>query len=374
MAMDSWAAGPDYLQALVDNGFGNYLLLEMSMPNLFKPGQREKLHEHAQRLGLKMGVWGWYTTEYETDQLPSMYVNAEVLKNFYRQIHDGVDRIHPITYWSEMEAHHLNDIYSMYAAAQLLWNPERDPDGILSELTGAIWGPENGPVVLDAVRLIQDVRSGPTWDTYWWTMPGYRLGTSDPARDWRRAQDALERLNALKTDATFVPKIPLPFPPATLVELMLPHLKQIRAFAQFRTELQRITEAMAGGLHGEPLASRLSQAWSPIPEYNTWIGTFGQPEARMQEILIRKLAAQAHVEVREPAWVRVRDANRLLQKIQHMQGGRHDELRVQAKQLNEFYWTPEKLENRLQWLVSEGAVESAGPDSYRLPGWTDFAQ
>jgi len=31
---------------------------------------------------------GWYTTEYETDQLASMYVNARVLANFYRQVRD----------------------------------------------------------------------------------------------------------------------------------------------------------------------------------------------------------------------------------------------------------------------------------------------
>jgi hypothetical protein len=374
MAVDSWAAGPDYLKALVDNGFGNYLLLEMSMPSLFKPGQREELHQDAKRLGLKVGVWGWYTTEYETDQLPSVYVNAKVLKHFYRQIHDGVDQIHPITYWSEMEAHHLNNIYSMYAAAQLLWNPDRDPDEILAEITNSIWGPRNGQIVLDAVRLIEDVRSGPTWNTYWWTMPDYRLGTDDPAKDQRRAKDALDRLTAMKTDATFVPKIPLPFPPATLVQLMLPHLKQIRAFAEFRIKLQNVKQDMASGLHGEELANRLSQIWIPIPEYNTWIGTFGQPEARMQEILIRKLAAQAHVSVREPAWVRARDANRLLQKMQRLQSGAHEALSFHAKQLNEFAWTPEKVQDRLQSLVSEGEIESIGQDTYRLPNWANFAQ
>lgn len=374
MAMDSWAAGPDYLDALVANGFGDYLLLEMSMPHLFKPGQRERLHEDANRLGLKLGVWGWYSTEYETDQLASMYVNAKILKQFYRQMQTGVDRTHPITYWSEMEAHHLNNIYSMYAAAQLLWNPDRDPDDILAEITYAIWGPKNGPAILDALQLIQDTRSGPNWETYWWTLPGYRLGDEDPERDLRRAHDAIRRLSRMETVAAFVPQIPLPFPPATLVQLMLPHLKQIRAFAEFRVELRNITERVARGLGGGDLAGELSRAWRPIPEYNTWIGVFGQPEARMQEILIRKVAGQAGVEVLEPAWVKARDASRVLQKIQNMQAGRPDELRVQAKDLKaEFAWTAEKLQDRLQLLISQGSVETIGPDTYRLPNWADLA-
>ena len=140
MSIDSWAGGAAYLDELVKNGFSGYLLLEMSMPNLFKPGQREAFHQEAKRLGVPIGIWGWYTTEYETDQLASMYVNAKVLANFYRQMRAGAARIQPLTYWSEMEAHHLNNIYSMYAAAQLLWDPQRDPHQILDELTTGIWG------------------------------------------------------------------------------------------------------------------------------------------------------------------------------------------------------------------------------------------
>src|SRR5262249_43780859 len=160
---DSWAAGPQYLQELADNGFSNYLLLEMSMPNLFKLGQREQLHEEARRLGLKLGIWGWYTTEYETDQLAAMYVNGKVLKEFFLQIRDGVARIHPLQYWSEMEAHHLNNIASMYIAGRLLWDPDLDPSELLVELTEAIWGPACGPRVLRALKLIEDTRSGSSW-------------------------------------------------------------------------------------------------------------------------------------------------------------------------------------------------------------------
>ena len=356
MAIDAWAAGKDFLQQLMDRGFTDYTLLAMSMPNLVKPEQRNALHTEAKRLGLQVGVWGWYTTEYETDQLASMYVNAELLQDFYRQVRDGAARILPIRYWSEMEAHHLNNIWSMYAAAQLLWNPDRNPGDILAELAYAIGGPVNGPKLLEAVKLIQDVRSGPTWNTYWWTLPTYRLGTANPRQDLRRAEASLTALRTMQPDKAFVPQIPLPFPPETFVELMLPHLEQIRAFAQFRIQLD----------------SGQVPVWNPIPEYNTWIGTFGQPEARMQGILIHKLDQKTGTKHDEPAWVLLRDADRLIQKIQNVQKGRHDELRFRAREMNEFYWDAEKYNARLNFLVSAGAVEKIDTDLYRLPNWQEL--
>ncbi len=374
LSIDSWAAGPDFLQKLVDNGFKDYLLLEMSMPNLYKPGQREQLHQEAKRLDLNIGIWGWYTTEYETDQLASMYVNAQVLKDFYQQIKNGVDKIYPLQYWSEMEAHHLNNIYSMYAAGQLLWDPDRDPDEILKELTEGIWGPQNGPKVLAALKLIEDARSGPTWNTYWWTMPGYRLGTEDPAQDLQRAESALRELQAMKPDSTFVPKFPLPVSPETLVDLMLPHVRQIRAFAQFRLELDQIRAATRAGKSKNELSRRIAELWQPIPEYDTWIGTFGQPESRMQEILLRKLGEEAGVAVNEPAWLRARDADRLLQKLQNRQRASRGEWRFKNSEVNEFFWSPAKFQSRLDKLVADGWVEKAGEDTYRLVNWSHYAR
>ena len=73
MATDMWAAGPDYFTKLVNNGFQHYLILEQ--PHWIEPAKREALHQEAKRLGLDIGMWGWDSTEYEPDQLASMYVN-----------------------------------------------------------------------------------------------------------------------------------------------------------------------------------------------------------------------------------------------------------------------------------------------------------
>ena len=53
------------------------------------------------------------------------------------------------------------------------------------------------------------------------------MTSDDPAQDLTRTQAALVALSGLKTDQGFVTKFPLPFPPETFIELMLPQVKQI---------------------------------------------------------------------------------------------------------------------------------------------------
>ena len=375
MAIDLWGTEPGYFDQLINNGFKDYLLLEMGLPSVFKPEQREKVHEAAKRLGLELGVWGWHETEYETDQFASMYVNGYVLKELYQQIKNGAARTYPLHYWSEMEAHHLNNLCSMYLAGQLLWNPDRDPDEIMAEFTEGIWGPQNGPKVLAALKLIQDARSGPSWNTYYWNMPGHRLGTADPKEDLRRAESALAELENLKKDpGRSESKFPLPVSPETLLDLMLPHLKQIRAFAEFRIELEQIRTAWQGGAPKEEISRRLAQAWKPIPEYDTWIGTFGQIERREQEIQLRKLAGEAGVSLTEPAWLRAQDAGRLLQEIQNLQRKQPGERLVKVSELKEFMWPKDKLNNRFEKLIADGWLEKVGEDTYRLANWQEYAR
>lgn len=377
LGVDFWYAGEEatYMQQLLDNGFKDVLFLENTMPHTYPPGRREALHEEARKRGLQMGVWGWHTAEIETDQNPNMHVNAQLLSHFYRQIKNGADRIHPITYWSEMEAYHLNNIFTMYAAGQLLWNPDRDPNDLLREITEGIWGPRNGPQMLAALQLIQDVRTGPTWDTYWIFLPTYRLGTPDAQDDLRRANDAIARLEEMKTDPAFVPKFPLPFPPATFIELTLPHLRQIRQFAEFRIEFAELQAAAKNGASKADLAKRAKAAWNPVREYSNWVGMFGPREAAVQERMLTEFAREHGIEVKPPAWMRWRDANRQLESLQNRQRGSTVPLQVKADspQLwREFLWPVEKGRDRFQLLIENGVVETTGTDAYQLSNWAEY--
>ncbi len=377
LGVDFWYAGAeaDYMQQLLDHGFRDVLFLENTMPHTYPPGRREALHEEARKRGVQMGVWGWHTAEIETDQNPNMHVNAKLLSHFYRQVRDGAHRIQPITYWSEMEAYHLNNIFSHYAAAQLLWNPDRDPDELLREIAEGIWGPRNGPAMLAALQLIQDVRTGPTWDTYWIFLPTYRLGTPDARDDLRRAEEAVASLEKMQTDAAFVPKFPLPFPPATLVELTLPHLRQIRHFAEFRIAFGELQAAAKTGLPREELSRRAQAVWNPVREYSNWIGMFGPRETAVQEKMLTDFAREQGFALKAPGWMRWRDANRQLQSLQNRQRGTAAPLlfKADAPQLwREFLWPVEKGRDRFQLLLDNGLVEQAGGDTYRLANWEEY--
>ncbi|MHC4441638.1 MAG: beta-N-acetylhexosaminidase family protein [Planctomycetota bacterium] len=375
MGIDCWAGGPDYLMQLVDNGFKDYLLLTLSLPEAYPKDSREKLHAEAGKLGLRLGIWGWYTTEYETDQLASMYVNGKVLKDVYTEIKRWSLAVHPVEYWSEMEAHHLNNIYSMYVASQLLWDPDRNPSEILAELTNGIWGPTNGPVILRALELIEEVRSGPTWETYWWRRPGHRVGTADPADDLGRAVESLRALTTMKTDAKYVPKFPLPYKPEILVELMFPHLKQIKLYADFRLRVADIRKAAAEGASKERLNKMLAEAWQPVPEYNTWIGTFGCKELREQKKTVDELRSEYQLTVKDPGWLRKMEADRVLHKVRNQQGMMSEPLFFTPRQINgEFYWPKSMVLDRLEKLVSDGVVEKVGENKYRLADWQNFSR
>ena len=369
MGIDFWAAGQEYMQQLIDNGFGDYLLLETGLPLSYPDGTRATLHQQAKEKGIRLGVWGWYLTEYETDQLASMYVNAQVLSSIYQKIKREAVDLYPVEYWSEMDAHHLNNIYSMYVAGQLLWDPGSDPDELLRELAFGIWGPTNGAEVLDALELIQDVRSGPTWETYWWTTPQYRIGTDRPADDLRRAEAALAALSTMKPDFAFVPKFPLPFAPETFVELMIPHLRQIKLYSEFRLELADIREAAKKGASQAILQKMFDQAWLPIPEFDTWIGTFGIPEVREQDRQGRALCEDLKLTLEDPPWLRYLETNRAYELIQNRQRGRSQPYQFAPSVIRDFHWSPAKLNDRAAKLAEDGLIEQVGENLYQLNNW-----
>lgn len=377
LGVDFWASASDaeYMQQLIDNGFTDATLLESSMPHLYPPGKREALNEEARKHNLKIGVWGWHTAEIETDQNPMMHVNADLLSKFYREVRDGADKIQHMSYWSEMEAYHLNNIFTMYAAGQLLWNPDRSPDEILSEIANGIWGPHNGPQILKALKLIQDTRSGPTWDTYWMWTKQFRLGTANPNADLQTATECIAAFEQMKTDDSFVPKFPLPFPPATFVELMLPSLREIQQLAKSRVDIAKIREAAAKGVSKTELSNMVTSAWTPVLEYNNWIGMFGEPEAAVQEKMFNELVTDLGLQVAAPRWVRWRDANRLLQVLQNRQrnfAGPYVFKSDEAIIWRSFNWTKEKGFNRFELLLDNGCLEKAGTDTYRLADWQEF--
>lgn len=250
---------------------------------------RAELRRALVGTGYQVGIWSDYLEDMESDGQAFMSVNDGIAKEFYSKVKQKLQPIDPTTCWSTMDASHITNIYSLYCAARLLWNPDYDTDGLLKEITDGIWGPSNGPKVLQALKVIRDTRSGPSWQTYWFGSGLRRVGTESAKDDLQRALAAAKGLEEMQIDPDFVPKFPLPFTPAVLAEVIVPNLKQIAMYAQNRITADEIVERSAKGAGRDELLA-LRQKISAIPAMGIWTGSWGPLENVATRNLMQKLA------------------------------------------------------------------------------------
>ena len=192
----------------------------------------------------------------------------------------------------------------------------------------------------------------------------------------QRADKAIADLENFKTDTAYIPKFPLPFPSSTFIELMLPHLKQIRQFAAFRVDMEQIKDAAKKQSAKEVLTEMARKAWQPIPDYNTWIGVFGQPEATMQEKMMLQLAKDYQLEIERPGWLLFREAHRFLQRIQYLQQSASAPFLFRSNDMNikgEFNWSDAKMKECLDLLIKIGVVVATGNEQNGLSNWQDHS-
>lgn len=233
--------------------------------------------------GCRLGSWAWNTCEMEIDQLAQMNFNMDIIRETY-QIARQYDEVMPSSYWSEMDSYHVLNVFSLYCAGHLLTDPDMDSDLLLQELSEKAVGTEYADDFAQILLLIQDARSGNTWSTYWWSNENYILKS-----DSYPAEDILERCNIyipilqeMIDNSVESTALSLPVSMQDVLQLMLPHLEQIRAFAEFRLGLAEVETACAQGASTEDLAAAIEAISTPIPEYNCVIGLWGQIEARAQ--------------------------------------------------------------------------------------------
>jgi hypothetical protein len=177
---------------------------------------------------------------------------------------------------------------------------------------------------------------------------------------------------ALRVDPTYVPKIPLPCSPQTLVELMTPHLKQIALYAAFRCKAADIERAAREGASRDALQTMLTAAWQPIPEYDTWIGNFGQIEQRLQRQTVYALAGALHLAIRDPEPLRAVEADRMLQTMRASQRSAAAPVLFGPGSLNFGLWPEEQVLDRLKKLKDDGLVEPAEGGNCRLADWQAY--
>lgn len=298
IGVDTWAAPADFPTRLVESGHKDIMLMELPfLPIWREEGKRSGFREGVKALGCELGSWGWYTCEYEQDQRPFMTVNNRVLKDVYNKTREQADHVLVPSYWSEMDAYHVLNFFSLYAAGHLLINPDADPDEILRDSAELVVGKEDRDDFLFVLELIRDARSGDSWNTYWWSEGNYILRLWDPAKMLERAEkasDILARLEAKKTEKAAVA---LPVKQWQLLKLMQPHIEQIKAFAKFRIGFEKLNKLFDEKGDCDEVRALLSEIAKPVPEYNCTIGLWGQPESIEQFKLLTEFSEKSGIPV-----------------------------------------------------------------------------
>lgn len=243
--------------------------------------------------GCRNGVWAWNTCEMEIDQLAQMNYNPSIIQSVY-QTAARYDEIAKPSYWSEMDSYHLLNVFSLYCAGHLLMDPTRDTDELTMEVAEAFAGPEYAKDFAEILKLIETARSGESWDTYWWNSENYILKSDAyPAAEiLERSENAITTLQAMIDNDFSSNTLPLPISAKELLQLIMPHLQQINAFAQFRLHLEETKTAVSDHASEEKIAEMLNTLAKPIPEYNCVIGLWGQVEARAQQELLREFCKE----------------------------------------------------------------------------------
>lgn len=376
LCVDTWGyvygTGQGYAEALAHSDLGDCLILEQPSPDAWPGDSRAQFRRDLQKNGFQVGMWGWYTCEYETDQLASMYVNGHVLKDRYQAIRAEADHVMRPVYWSEMDAAHLYNLFSLYSAAQLLIDPERDPDALLREIADMIWQGADADGMYDALKLIQEVRSGDRWDTYWWTRPDFRWGTGDNAADLHRAKEALQALGALaeKRDLESV-SLPLPFKPWVLAKMILPHLEQIRLLCVFKEEMNRLRALRDGGANGDYLYRQLAELLRPVPDFNTWVGNFLQIEQREQYRMARAFCEETGIPMPKNPVRREMLRRNAIETMAMFQRGVQEPVLFDSSSISFGYLAYPKEESLelMEEMYADGVIEYVGEGKYRLTNW-----
>lgn len=245
------------------------------------------LRTFSNNSGCRLGTMAWNTVEMELDQLAQMNYNPHIIQSTYRTAMQYDDIMKP-GYWAEMDCNHILNVFSLYCAGQMLIDPSREPEELTYEIAVAAVGREYADAFADILDLIEDARSGESWDTYWWSSDNYILkNDAYPAEEiLARSEKALTVLQEMIDADLEANTLPLPLKLREVLQLMQPHIRQIRDFARFRMGLHEAENMVAEGLSKDAVQAQIDSIGTPISEYNTVIGLWGQVEARAQQELL----------------------------------------------------------------------------------------
>lgn len=375
-AIDTWGCPEDFPEALThEESFRGMYLLELPFPPRWEghPGKRAKFRQGVKDLGCKLGAWGWYITEKETDQSGSMYVNARMIKKIYNQAREEGDAVMVPSYWSEMDANHVMNVFSMYCAGQLLINPDADPEALVREISAMVFGEKHALDAQYCLNVIQDARTGDSWNTYWLNVPNTILGGPDPEGIAARAAVAMDKMKEIAADRDMQhPDIPLPVEPYVIARLIVPQLDQIRRFAEFRVGMKRIEKMYDDGADKDTLYKEIDALWDPIPDFNGVIGVWGQIEQRHQTYYVRLFCQKAGIPIPERPARRFMWMKRIYEHFGVVQRGFQEELHARKNFYEGGYPFMDEYDEIIDDMAKLGIIEKFDDGKIGLVDWETY--
>lgn len=249
----------------------------------------DRFRSFCAEFGIRVGIWAWNDGEMEIDQLAAMNFKPHILKDtmLAARKYDSVSK--PL-YWAEMDSNHVVNIFSLYVAAKLLEDPTQDTDKLTMDIAKSVVGEQYSEAFSDILTLIEDARAGRTYDSFWWSSDDYVLLSDnyDAQNIYDRSRKAMEVLDAIIESDISNNSLPLPVTVTELMKLMKPQVEQIMQFAKFRLSLSMLDKMAADGVSTARLQEYIDELATPVSEYNTVIGLWGQIEARAQQILLKE--------------------------------------------------------------------------------------
>ncbi|MBE6548097.1 MAG: hypothetical protein E7667_04380 [Ruminococcaceae bacterium] len=296
IGIDTWGAPAEYPSELVRAGMKDIMLMELPfLPTWRAEGKRAEFRQGVKNLGVELGSWGWYTCDYEIDQMATMTVNNRVISHVFNETRKQADHVMVPSYWSELESYHLLNFFSMYAAGHLLTDPDANPDKLLRESAELMVGKgnsDNADKLMTVLEFIRDGRSGDTWESFWHAEGNFTLYCADYSSVFARADEAVANMEYLIAQPEPENAMPFPITRKALYKLILPHVHQIRQFARFRVDYESLKAALASGADKETLQSMVDAMDFEIPEYNCITGLWGQNECRAAYNILNSFCKQ----------------------------------------------------------------------------------
>lgn len=364
----------------------------------------------------KLGTWSWNNCEMEIDQLAQMNYNAEIIKSTYLTARE-YDSVCKSEYWSEMDSNHLVNLFSLYCAAQLLQNPDMDTYELTEKIATDAVGPEYSAEITDMLMLVQKARSGESWDTYFWSSEDYILLSDDyPATEiLQESEKALADLDKMVDVGIESYAIPLPISMVDLLSLIRPQIQQIHDYAEFRIALDDLeaicrenaellttdlseetgdteentgsavnmdllndTEEADGEMSEQAefiaeITDKISEIGEPIKEYNCVIGSWGQIEARAQQIMVAEFCENYGIEKPHYSTYDLMWKNRIISQFASYQRGEKEPLHFGAPYYQYGYALgTDETERLVTAMVEDGILIRNDDGSVSLVDWDNY--